>query len=184
RGHRVAEALAVLGPVDGVVVGADQLHAEALERAVLVQRLGEVERGLAAQGGQEGVGALTLDDLGHRPGQERLDVGGGGHLRVGHDRGGVGVDQYDLIPLLLEHASGLGAGVVELGRLPDHDRPGAEQQDLVDVGAPRHQAAAAIASTKRSNRYSESRGPGPASGWYWTVAPGTSRRVSPSTVRS
>ena len=29
-----------------------------------------------------------------------------------------------------------------------------------------------ISSTKRSNRYRASWGPGPASGWYWTVAPG------------
>ena len=35
----VAEQLAVLGAADRVVVGADQLDAEALERAVLVQRL-------------------------------------------------------------------------------------------------------------------------------------------------
>ena len=38
--------------------------------------------------------------------------------------------------------------------------------------------------TKRSNRWSASFGPGPASGWYWTVAPCTSLRASPSTVRS
>ena len=38
-GHRLAEQVAVLGAGDRVVVGADQLHAEALERAVVVQRL-------------------------------------------------------------------------------------------------------------------------------------------------
>ena len=45
----VAEQFAVLGAGDRVVVGADQLDAEALERAVVVQRLGEVQRGLAAE---------------------------------------------------------------------------------------------------------------------------------------
>jgi hypothetical protein len=34
---------------DRVVVGPDELHPEALERAVLGQRLGEVQRGLAAR---------------------------------------------------------------------------------------------------------------------------------------
>ena len=36
-----------------------------------------------------------------------------------------------------------------------------------------------ISSTNRSNRYSASLGPGPASGWYWTVAPGTSSSAQP-----
>ena len=47
--HRRAEQLAVLGAGDRLVVGADQLDAEALERAVVVQRLGEVQRGLPAE---------------------------------------------------------------------------------------------------------------------------------------
>ena len=74
-GHRLAEALAVLGAVDRLVVGADQLDAEALERAVLVQRLGEVQRGLAAERRQQRVGALALDHLRDRARQQRLDVG-------------------------------------------------------------------------------------------------------------
>ena len=63
RVHRLAEQVAVLGAVDRLVVRADQLDAVALERAVLVQRLGEVERGLAAERRQQRVGPLVLDDL-------------------------------------------------------------------------------------------------------------------------
>ena len=55
--HRVVELLAVLGAVDRLVGRADQLDAEPLERAVLVQRLGEVERGLAAERRQQRVRA-------------------------------------------------------------------------------------------------------------------------------
>ena len=98
--HRLAEQVAVLGAGDRVVVGADELDAEALERAVLVQRLGQVQRGLAAERRQQRVGALALDDLRHRPGQQRLDVGRVGELRVGHDRRRVRVDQDDLVALL------------------------------------------------------------------------------------
>ena len=64
--HRLAERLAVLGAVDRVVVGADQLDPEALERAVVVQRLREVERRLAAERRQQRVGALALDDPARR----------------------------------------------------------------------------------------------------------------------
>ena len=47
---------------DGLGVGADQLDAEALEHAALDQLHGQVQRGLAAEGRQQGVGPLPLDD--------------------------------------------------------------------------------------------------------------------------
>ncbi len=180
----LAEQVAVLGARDRVVVGADQLDAEALQGAVVVQRLGEVQRGLPAERAEQRVGALALDHLRHRAGQQRLDVRRVGELGVGHDRGGVGVDEHHLVALLAQHLAGLHAGVVELGGLPDHDRPGAEDQDLVDVSRRGIYAALPIRSRKRSNRYRLSCGPGPASGWYCTVPPGTSSSSRPSTVRS
>ena len=70
------------------------------------------------------------------PGQQRLDVGRVGELRVGHDRRRVRVDQDDLVALLAQDLAGLHAGVVELGGLADDDRAGAEEHDLVDVVAP------------------------------------------------
>ena len=131
-----------------------------------MQRLGEVERGLAAERRQQRVGALALDHLAHGLGQQRLDVGRGRELRVGHDRRRVRVDEHDLVALLEQHLAGLRAGVVELGRLADHDRAGAEDEDLVEVVAPRH--AAELRRGESSNRARQSFGPGPASGWYWT----------------
>ena len=169
--HRRVELLAVLGAADRLVGRADQLDAELVERAVLVQRLGEVERGLAAERRQQRVRALALDHLAHRVGQQRLDVGAGRELRVGHDRRRVRVDEDDLVALLEQHLAGLRAGVVELGGLADDDRARAEDEDLVEVVAPRHRRWLAM---KSSNRPSESFGPGPASGWYWTQPAGTS----------
>src|SRR5215210_1992486 len=133
--------VAIFGPGDHLAVRADQLDPEALQRAVFVQGAGQVQRGLAPEGGQQGVGTLTLDHPGHRLRQERLDVGRVGELGVGHDRRRVGVDQHDLVALLPEHLAGLGAGVVELGGLADDDRPRAQQQDAPDVVAPGHQRA-------------------------------------------
>ena len=139
--HRRAELLAVLGAADRGGVGADQLDPEPLQGAVLVQAHRQVQRGLAAERRQQRVGALLFDDLGHRPGQQRLDVGGGGELGVGHDRRRVRVDEDDFVALLEQHLAGLDAGVVELGRLADHDRPGADQEDLLDVVSTRHRQA-------------------------------------------
>ncbi len=182
--HGGPEQVAVLGPPDHVVVRADQLHAVARERAVVGELPGEVQRGAAAERGQQGVGPLALDHLRHRGREQRLDVGGRGVLRVGHDRGRVGVHEHHLVALLQQHLAGLGARVVELRRLADHDRARADHHDLLDVVAARHQAGVASRSRKRSKRCRASCGPGPASGWYCTVEPGTSRRTRPSTVRS
>jgi hypothetical protein len=99
----------------------------------------EVERGLSAERRQQGVGALALDDLGDRAGEQRLDVGRGGELRVGHDRRRVRVDEDDLVALLVQDLARLHAGVVELGSLADDDRPRAEDQDALEVVASRHQ---------------------------------------------
>ena len=52
------EQLAVLGAVDCVVGGADQLDAELIEQAGLGQQRGQVERGLAAQRRQQRVRPL------------------------------------------------------------------------------------------------------------------------------
>ncbi|MFW3616658.1 hypothetical protein [Billgrantia antri] len=136
--HGLIEQVAVLGLVDGVGVGTDHLHAVLLEYAVLVEVEGAVERGLAAHGGQDGVGALGLDDLLHRLPGDRFDIGGVGHRRVGHDGGRVGVDQDDPEALLTQRLAGLGAGVVEFARLADDDGAGANDQDAVEVGTLGH----------------------------------------------
>ena len=133
------EPLPVLPRLDGVDVGADQLDAVLLEHAGLVQGHRGVERGLAAEGGQQRVGPLLLDDLRDDLGRDRLDVGRVGELGVGHDRRRVGVDQDDAHALLPQHPAGLRAGVVELAGLADDDRPGADDQHARDVVALRHQ---------------------------------------------
>ncbi len=137
-GHRVLELEPVLGLLDRLFVGADHLDAVLLQYAVLVQVEGAVERGLAAHRRQHRVGPLLGDDLlDHAPG-DRLDVGDVGHLRVGHDRRRVAVDEDDAEALLAQRLAGLRAGVVELARLADDDRPGADDQDRAEVGALRH----------------------------------------------
>ncbi|MNZ46966.1 hypothetical protein D3C78_646680 [compost metagenome] len=131
--HRLVETRAVFGLVDGVGVGADHFHAELGQHTVALQVQGAVQRGLAAHGGQQGVGALLLDDLGHGGPLDRLDVGGVGHGRVGHDGGRVGVHQDDAEAFFLQGLAGLCAGVVELASLADDDGAGTEDQDALDV---------------------------------------------------
>ena len=164
--HRRPEALAVLGAVDRLQVGADQLDPERGE----LDR--QVQRRLAAERRQDRVGPLALDHLGDRLGVERLEVGRVRPLGVGHDRRRVRVDEHDAVPLAPEHPAGLCARVVELARLADADRPGAEDQDRAKVGALRHRSAS------RSKKGRASSGPGDASGWNWTLSNPSPRRPS------
>ncbi len=72
--HGGLEERAVFGLGDGLGAGAEHLDAELLEHALVAKLHGQVERRLAAQRRQEGLGPLLLDDGGHRPPLERLDV--------------------------------------------------------------------------------------------------------------
>ncbi len=155
-GHRLLELLAVLGLVDRLARGADHLDAELLQHALAREVERAVERGLPAHGGQQRVGALLLDDARHRLPGDRLDVGGVRHLRVGHDGGRVGVHQHHAVALVAQRLAGLRARIVELAGLADDDRPGADDQDPLDVGAFRHARLylrpSIISLAKRSNR--------------------------------
>ncbi len=153
--HELLEDLAVLALVDRLEVRADELDVVLLEDPVVVQVDRRVERGLAAQGGQDRVGLLLGDDrLDDLPG-DRLDVRRVGEVGVRHDRRRVGVDQDDADTLLAEHTAGLRARVVELARLADHDRAGADHEDGVDVVALRHSCPSGL---RRRGRGSGRRG--------------------------
>ena len=96
------------------------------------------ERGLAADGRQHRVGPLALDDGRQHFRRERLDVGAIGQLRVGHDRRRVAVDEDHLEALGAQRLARLAAGIVELARLADDDRAGADDQHALEVSAARH----------------------------------------------
>ena len=139
--HRHLEALAVLGRGDGLGVGADELGGAGHAHGLAVDQLHrQVERGLPAERGQHGVGALALDDLRQVVGVERLDVGGVGEVGVGHDRRRVRVGEDHAVALGPQHLAGLRARVVELAGLADDDGSGADEEDRLDVGPAGHLA--------------------------------------------
>ena len=136
--HRRLEFFAVFRLVDRFLRRPDQLDVVLVEHALAREVERAIERGLPAHRRQERVGPLALDDLGeHRPG-DRLDVGDVGHLRIGHDRRRIGVDQDDLVVLLAQRLARLRARIVELAGLADDDRAGADDQDRGDVGSLGH----------------------------------------------
>ena len=159
REHQVLEHLAVFAALDGLGIGADHLDAVLVERPAAEQGHGGVEGGLAAERRQQDQLAVRLealhlrdfpgDDLVDALGGDRLDVGAVGKLGVGHDRGRIRVHQDDAVALFLERLAGLRARIIELARLPDDDRAGADDQDRVDVSALRHKSAGNKAAFRR-----------------------------------
>ena len=136
--HRRLELVAFLGFGDHGRVGPDHFHAVLFQHAVPIQVHGQIQAGLAAQGGQKGVGPLPLDHLGDGLPGQRLDVRAIGHRRVRHDGGRIRVDQDHFVAFLAQRLAGLRTGIVELAGLADDDRAGTNQQNLVNVVAAGH----------------------------------------------
>src|SRR4029450_3621617 len=75
---------------------------------------------------------------------------------VAHERRTVRVDDDRAEAVLAQHLQRLAARVVELARLADHDRPGADQADRAEIRPPRQatppRPSATAAATRRAAR--------------------------------
>ena len=141
--HRLPEELAVLGLFNGLAVRPDELDAEFVQHAALRRLQRRVQRRLAAHGRKESARLLSSDDLRDDLGRDRLDVGRVRHFRIGHDRGGIGVQQNDPVALVLEGLACLCARVVEFAGLADHDRARADDHDRAQIGPLGHSSVLA-----------------------------------------
>jgi hypothetical protein len=185
--NRLLEALAVLGGLDRLRVRTDQLRrAGNTDAAEAVKLHREIQARLASQGRQNRIGALSFDDPGQVVGRQRLDVGPVRKIGIRHDRRRIRVGEHDAVALFGQDAAGLRPRVVEFARLADHDRAGPDDQDRLEVVTARHHRplSSVIRLLNRSNKYLLSWGPGPASGWYWTLKARCPASVIPSLVLS
>ena len=129
--HGLPEQFAAFGLFDDFGTRTDELHAALRQNAALGQTKSGVERRLSAKGGQQGIGAFLADDGRQGLLLDGLDIGGVGHVGVGHDGGRVGIDQHHLVAFFLEGLHGLGAGIVEFTALADDDGTCADNQNFV-----------------------------------------------------
>ena len=132
--HGVFEEQTVLALLDGFRLRPDHAHAMLFQRPSAMQGHRGVQRRLAAERRQEHIRLLFDDDLLHHLRRDRLDVGAEGELRIGHDRGGVRIDEHHLIAFLAQGLAGLDAGVVELTALADNDGAGTDDENAFDGG--------------------------------------------------
>ncbi len=109
-----------------------------LQKARLVECHGGVQGCLATHGGQNRVWLFLEDDALDEFRGDRLDIGGIGQTRIGHDRCRVRVDEDDAIAFLFQCLAGLRAGIVEFTGLTNHDGASANDKDRRNICTFRH----------------------------------------------
>ncbi len=125
-GHGLAKKIAIFGFFNGGCGGTDHFNTEFFQNPSLGNLNGRVQAGLPAKGRQKGIGFFALNDQWDRFGSDRFDIGSISRFRVGHDGGGIRVDQDDFEPFLFEGLAGLGPGIIKFTCLADDDRAGTD----------------------------------------------------------
>ena len=95
-GQLLDEEVAVFCIHDSFHAGAQHLHVIFLKDALLIELRAAVQRRLAAEGQQDAVRTLLLDDFGYKMWGDRLEVHGIGNAFRCLYRCNVGVDEYTL----------------------------------------------------------------------------------------
>ncbi len=103
---------------------------------------GEIQSSLTAYGREQSVGLFFDDDGFEILLGEWLDVGAVGHLRVGHDRRRIRIDQNCFVAFVAQRFASLHTGIIKFASLANNDWPRPNDQNLLDVFALRHLAPA------------------------------------------
>ncbi len=131
--HEVTELLPILGLFDGRQFRPEQFDAAIFKHAAAVEFHRQVEAGLAAKCGQEGVRAFLTDNPFDELRFERFDIDTVRRRRVGHDRGRVRVDEDNLVSFFFQGKTRLSTSIVKFCRLPDDDRTGSDYKDFLNI---------------------------------------------------
>ena len=115
--------------LNGPGFGADQFHSVFLQNTVVAEVEGEIERGLAPQGGQQRIRLFALDYLACHFDRKRFNISSIGEFRIGHYSGRIAIDQNDLVALFPQRFAGLGAAIVKFACLSDYDGSGTQDED-------------------------------------------------------
>ena len=125
--QHLVEALPILGAIDRVRGRPDD------RRAGLLERDGELQRGLTTELHDHAFRLLEFDDLEHVFEGERFEVEAIARVVVRRNRLGVAVDHDGLVTGLTEREDCVHAAVVELDPLTDAIGPASEDDDLAPI---------------------------------------------------
>ena len=122
----------VLRVDDGFHGGSQHLDAVTLQDAAAEQGHAAVERGLAAEGKEDAVRTLFLDDFFHEGRRHRQEIHLVGHAFRGLDRRDIGVHEDGPDAFLAQGLEGLRTAVVEFSGLADLQRARAQDKHFAD----------------------------------------------------
>ena len=122
--EQVGEPVAILRKVDGVGSRPHDRHARLFERAR------QLQRSLPAEGGNDAIGTLRIDDVHDVLVRERLEIQPVGRVVVGRDRLGVAIHHDGLVSGFRKRITRMHAAVVELDALPDAVGTGTQDEGL------------------------------------------------------
>ena len=118
---KLLEQLSVLGSFNAFSTRSEKLGVTFTQNAFLFELHCEIESGLTADAGKDGVGTLIAKNLCNVFERKRLHIYLVRNGGVGHDGSGVRVYENDLVALLLECKTSLCACIVKFRRLSyDH----------------------------------------------------------------
>ena len=127
------EEFAVFGALNALAACAQKLNSALVQNAFALQLHCKVQACLTADAGDDRIRPFVTQDFSHVVKRQRFHVDFVGDRGVCHDRGRVGVDQHNLVALLLERQAGLCACIVKLRRLTDHNRSRADDKHFFNV---------------------------------------------------
>ena len=99
-----------------------------MQKPFFAELHGEGEPRLPAERGEQGIRPFLDDDAPDRFYRERFKVDRVRKRLIRHDGGGVGIDQNGAHALGFQYPARLRARIVEFRRLPDDDRPAADNE--------------------------------------------------------
>ena len=132
------ESFAILRTLNTAALRSEQFDPAFPEDALSLKLHGEIQPGLPAYSGQDGIRPFKADDSGHVFQGQRLHIDFIRNCRICHDRGGIGVAEYDLVSLFFQRIACLRARVIKLRSLADHDGPRPDDHDFMKICPFRH----------------------------------------------
>ena len=109
------------------------------QHALFFQLHGQVQTGLPADAGKDGIRTLIADDLGDIFQGQGLHIDLVRNRCIRHDRRRIRVAQNNLVALFLQGKTGLCPCIIKLCRLPDHDRARADDENFMDISSFGHE---------------------------------------------
>ena len=119
--HCFLEKHAVFGNTNGFAFSANHLDSAFGKHSRIIECQREIQGSLPADSWQQRVWSFLANDGADGFDGEWFDVSNVCRFRVGHDRGGIGVDQYNFIAFLTQSLARLRSGIVKLAGLSNNN---------------------------------------------------------------